>query len=61
MADIVTGAQFAQPDVRGWLTFHDLPKDVQRREDATLAADRARVPLRDYETQSPTFTRGFPH
>ena len=52
------GAQFDQPDVRGWLTFKHLPAHIQRREDATAAADHARgYPRGDYEQPAPVFTR----
>ena len=36
------GAQYPQPDPRGWLVFHGLPNDLQNGEDATQAADYAR-------------------
>lgn len=33
------GAQYRQPDTRGWLVFEQLPDDLQHAEDATLAWD----------------------
>ncbi|PPJ24148.1 hypothetical protein C5E45_28285 [Nocardia nova] len=33
------GAQFPQPDPRGWLVFESLPTDLQRLEDSRLQAD----------------------
>jgi hypothetical protein len=33
------GAQFPQPDPRGWLVFDQLPDDLQKAEDSTAAAD----------------------
>ena len=35
------GAQYDQPDPRGWLVFHGLPAMLQAMEDATQAADVA--------------------
>ena len=40
------GPQFDQPDPRGWLVFAHLPPELQRREDATAAADRDRAGTR---------------
>lgn len=37
------GAQYPQPDPRGWLVFHGLPDDLQRAEDSTQAADYRRA------------------
>lgn len=37
------GAQYAQPDPRGWLVFHGLPDDLQRAEDSTQHADYFRA------------------
>lgn len=37
------GAQYPQPDARGWLVFDHLPDDVQRAEDSTAAADYDRA------------------
>lgn len=36
------GAQYPQPDRRGWLVFEHLPNDLQNAEDATQAADYQR-------------------
>ena len=51
--------QFDQPDPRGWLVFKHLPADIQRREDATAAADHARgYPRGDCDERAvPVFTR----
>jgi hypothetical protein len=38
MTDTI-GAQYDQPDPRGWLVFHGLPDDLQRAEDATQTHD----------------------
>lgn len=37
------GAQYPQPDPRGWLVFESLPADLQRAEDSTLFADYGRA------------------
>lgn len=37
------GAQYPQPDPRGWLVFDGLPDDLQRAEDATQTADYERA------------------
>jgi hypothetical protein len=36
------GAQYPQPEPRGWLVFHGLPDDLQRAEDSTQHADFVR-------------------
>ncbi|MBB5162486.1 hypothetical protein [Mycobacterium sp. AZCC_0083] len=41
MTDTI-GAQYPQPDPRGWLVFHGLPDDLQRAEDSTQHADYLR-------------------
>lgn len=41
MSDTI-GAQYPQPDDRGWLVFESLPPDLQRAEDATQYADIGR-------------------
>jgi hypothetical protein len=42
------GAQYPQPDPRGWLVFHGLPQDLQRAEDSTQYADIHRASRGDY-------------
>jgi hypothetical protein len=37
------GAQYPQPDPRGWLVFDSLPAELQRAEDATQHADYSRA------------------
>lgn len=39
MTDNGIGAQYNQPDPRGWLVFHGLPDHLQKAEDARQAAD----------------------
>jgi hypothetical protein len=41
MSDTI-GAQYPQPDPRGWLVFDSLPPDLQRAEDATQHSDYGR-------------------
>lgn len=36
------GAQYPQPDPRGWLVFESLPPELQRAEDSTAHADYVR-------------------
>jgi len=52
----VIGAQHQRAakgtDPRGWLTFTELPDDLQAAEDSTAAADRERIRLGRH---------GFPH
>ena len=57
MTDNGIGPQFPQPDRRGWLAFRSLPAELQRREDATQAADHARSRPNDYEMAPPAFDR----
>jgi hypothetical protein len=47
------GAQFPQPDPRGWLIFETLPADLQTAEDARAVADYDRA----HEGYSGRFTR----
>lgn len=42
MTDTI-GAQYPQPDPRGWLVFDSLPPDLQRAEDSTQHADYGRA------------------
>ncbi|MBZ4620990.1 hypothetical protein [Mycobacterium avium] len=42
MSDNAIGAQYPQPDPRGWLVFESLPADLQLAEDSTQHADYAR-------------------
>lgn len=53
------GAQYPQPDRRGWLAFHGLPNELQNAEDATQAADyqRRTSPKTRWSTESDPETR----